>query len=217
MCAFYIGWRRPREGRKLFFVGFNKSGTKSLHDLLAGAGYRSVHGRIKRLSGRKDNIAVMISDNLSAGRPVLVGLSGYDVFSDMVSLTSERIIEGNGYFRQFHEQFPNAYFVLNTRPVEDWIRSRCQHDNASIGSFISRYMAATGLERQAVIELWRSQFTAHHDAVRNYFEANKGRLLEFDIRTDIRVLVDFLSPDYRLDATRWRHMGSTADRVLRRK
>jgi hypothetical protein len=205
-------WRRPKQTRKVFFIGFNKCGTKSLHHLFAGAGYRSAHARIKRLDGRKDNLAVLFHDNIRDGRKVLQGCEGYDIFSDLTSLNRERIIEGNSLFRQFHSQNPDAYFVLNTRPVDDWIRSRSNHENPTIGSFLSRYMTATGMDRDSVIHSWYAQFEAHHAGVRSYF-AQRGRFLEYDIRSDIGNLVQFVKPDYSLEVARWRQLGRTTDRI----
>ena len=55
---------------------------------------------------------------LHGGEPWFKFLVEHDVFSD-----SDDIIR----FRELHQQFPNAKFVLNTRSEIDWVRSRFKH------------------------------------------------------------------------------------------
>jgi hypothetical protein len=209
-------WRRPKRGRKVFFIGFNKCGTKSLHELFEGSGYRSLHGRRKLLTGRKINLAQQFARNIASGSPILAGIAGGDVFSDLTSVSDTAVIEACLMFRQLHQQYPDAYFVLNTRPMEHWIQSRLNHGNSTVGSFTQRYMRATGDTHEQVIERWRNLFLQHHEDVRTYFK-DKGRFLEFPIYGDVSALIEFVREDYSLRESKWRHLGKTTEREARRK
>lgn len=205
---------RPRHGRKVFFIGFNKCGTKSLHKLFTRSGYRSLHGRLRLLTGKKINIAQQWAHNLAAGAPILSGLGKGDIFSDMTSVSSKVVIEGGMMYRDLHRAFPDAYFVLNTRPVEDWIQSRLQHSNRRVGGFVERYAAAMGKTEAEVVEHWRSMYLQHHEDVRAHF-AQQGRFLEFCIYDDVSDLIDFVRDDYTLNRANWGHRGKSADRAAK--
>lgn len=93
---------QPR-GQKVFCVGFNKTGTTSLHQFFVDCGLRSVHetqwphhSRIKDGATYFDR-AQCFSDGEAAN------------------------------FRQLDKWFPSSLFVLNTRNERDWVRSRVKH------------------------------------------------------------------------------------------
>lgn len=215
MPRFNLVWRRPKRGRKVFFIGFNKCGTKSLHGLFEGCGYRSLHTRRKLLTGKKINIAERFSQNLATEAPILSGVTSGDVFSDLTSVSDSQAIEACLLYRELYREFPEAYFVLNTRPVDDWIKSRLNHGNDKAGSFTERYMRATGDTQDQVIERWRATYLQHHEDVRSFF-SDKGRFLEFSIYDDVSALIDFVRDDYTLARSKWVHRGKTADREAKR-
>jgi hypothetical protein len=200
----------------VFFIGFNKCGTKSLHGLFEGCGYRSLHTRWKRLTGKKVNIAQQFSRNIAAGAPILSGLGNGDVFSDLTSVSDSQVIEACLFYKELYREYPDAYFVLNTRPVEHWIRSRLNHSNDKVGSFTERYMRATGDTQDQVIERWRTAFIEHHEDVRSFFK-DKGRFLQFSIYDDVTSLLNFVRDDYVLSASKWVHRGKTTDRESKRR
>ena len=80
---------------KIFSIGFNKTGTTSIHNLLMRHGINSVHTK----------------------RHVLEIIGRYEAFTD-----------GSHYdFRKYYEQYPDALFILNTRPIRKWLISRYKH------------------------------------------------------------------------------------------
>jgi len=198
---------------KLFFIGFNKTGTKTLHSFLCDNGYLAVHSSsyfARRLG--LPPIAKLMKANHAAGRPLLSGLDHYDAYSDMVYLSDTEVIEANGWFRELHAQHPDAYFVFNDRPVEKWVRSRLSHEGGPRGSFVKRYASALGMEESAVPELWREQYAKHKAEVIAYFQG-KPRFMVFDIESGRPAdLARFLSPGFRLDPRHWSHHGSAAQR-----
>ena len=77
---------------KIFVIGFNKTGTSSLHHLFMNLGLNSSH-----------NFTV----------PVLQEIHDYDydAFTD----------RNPSDFKLFYEKYPNSLFVLNTRPMKNAI------------------------------------------------------------------------------------------------
>lgn len=198
---------------KLFFIGFNKTGTKTLHSFFRDNGYLSVHSSsymAQRLG--LPPIARLMQQNQQKGLPLLTGLDHYDVYSDMIYLTETELFEANGLFRELDAENPGAYFVFNDRPVEKWIRSRLSHEGGPRGSFVGRYAKAFGISEAEAPERWRAHYQRHKADVLDYF-AGKPRFMLFDIETgDPAELVRFLAPAFRLDAGKWAHHGSAAAR-----
>jgi hypothetical protein len=95
---------------KTFCIGFNKTGTTSLHRLFKTLGYRSYHGtRWHDLS----NFTIY---------------EQYDCFSDGFPLD----------WQMLNERYPGARFVLNVRDCKSWIFSRLQYIRRlkSIGRYV---------------------------------------------------------------------------------
>ncbi|WP_421693395.1 sulfotransferase [Aestuariivirga sp.] len=201
--------RRP----KLFFIGFNKTGTKTLHNFFCDNGYLSVHSSSYMAQRLKlPPIAKLMQANHEAGLPLLHHLDHYDVFSDMIFLSNTEVIEGNGWFRELHAQHPDAYFIFNDRPVEKWVLSRLSHDGGPRGSFVARYASAMKIDESQAPDLWRAHYARHKAEVMAHFEAYP-RFMIFQIESGKpQDLVRFLAPDYRLDASFWSLSGSRAQR-----
>lgn len=155
---------------KVFFIGFNKCGTSSLHAWLCDAGVKAFHGG--QDTGGVD-VAIMI--NIAQGRPALEGVSGYDAYLDLRMLHQR--------FKDFDHDYPGSKFVLNTRPVDDWLRSRVNHLNGA-------YVAFTNLFHDVELTLsewsdrWRRQFVEHEAAVAHHFEGRADQYARYDITTD---------------------------------
>ncbi|HEX8668371.1 MAG TPA: sulfotransferase [Allosphingosinicella sp.] len=197
---------RLRPGRKIFFIGFNKCATSSIHKLLNHQGVRSVHWHAGRA-----NLALEIEARLADPERLAAFLRRWTAFSDLIYATDDRIIEGNRHFRLFHELFPDAYFVLNDRDPETWVASRMRHKS---GQFASQYAAFHHCAPEALPPLWRGAREAHNDAVLRHFEGNP-RFLHLRVdRDDMQVLLDFLAPDFRLRRNRlqWANVTGEPDR-----
>lgn len=189
--------RAPDE--KIFFIGFNKCGTTSLHHLVTRHAIRSVHwdnGQLARTI-----------ETLSTDKPALRSfLSHSTAYSDITSLTESQLIEGNKHFRIFHELFPDAYFIFNDRQMEDWIKSRSSHRR---GTFLSRNMSAWRMDADAVKDTWRQNYQMHTNDVLKHFNGHE-RFLHFRIDQDpINALIDFLSPSFVLRAHNWKRRNTT--------
>lgn len=198
--------RKPKQRSwriKILQIGFNRCGTSSLREYFDGQGIRTLHwdqGKIarrgkERMDRREDPL-------LDYERRIFI--------SDMEWIEAEGpIIEFYKCFNYLHHWYPDAYFILNTRDREDWIKSRDR-----LPGYTAAYRRADGLEAdEAVFAHWRADWDSHHQAVRHYFGQSGGNLLVFNIDTDTTdTLVDFLRPDFpRFTATPLPHADHLRD------
>ena len=91
--------RAGRTAEKVFAIGFNKSGTTSLHEIFQKLGYHSYHGIKWR----------------DVSKPAIYYF--YDAFCD--DIPSD--------FRRLDAKFPNAKFLLQVRSLDAWLDSRLEH------------------------------------------------------------------------------------------
>ena len=155
----------------VFFIGFNKTATRSLHYLLERNGFPAIHWDRNRL------VAAML-DNKRIGQRILLGYEHFRVFSDLTLITDQEYFEGNSMFRELFESYPSAYFILNNRDTDDWIKSRL---NQNSGLFSRRHLQIRGIKTTQELSLaWASEKSAHEQAVREFF-LEHPRFLEIDI------------------------------------
>jgi hypothetical protein len=172
---------------------------------MIGSGIRSVHW----LTPQKENITDGMEARLDDRQALREYLSRWTAYSDLISASNSRFVEGNGFFPELHDAFPNSYFVLNDRDVEAWLQSRVQH---SKGTFLGRAMAYHATDKEGVLDIWRRQHAQHTAKVLDYF-AGKSRFIHFRIDRDpIERMVEFLAPDFKVSASDWRvHKKSKAN------
>src|SRR5262245_10122955 len=107
---------------KVFCIGLNKTGTRSLNDALELLGLRGMHwgGRdVASAAQRGPQIKAAVERALAEGRPLLDDLDDADAYSDILALSEN--------FTALDEQYPGSKFILTTRDVDDWLASRRRH------------------------------------------------------------------------------------------
>ena len=82
---------------KIFVIGFNKTGTTSLHELFKKSNINSTHTNI----------------------PVMNIIHKFDAFTDGHHYDSR--------FKEYYKSCPSSIFILNTRPIGKWLISRYKH------------------------------------------------------------------------------------------
>jgi hypothetical protein len=196
MLAF--GSANKRLKPKIFIVGFNKCGTTTLHQYFKSNNLRSVHWDGGRM-------AVAMQANCIASRPIM---SGYDraftVFSDMVFLNRKILIEGNAQFRNMDADYPQSYFIYNTRNIDDWIASRLTHDG---GRFFESSKAAFHTnDKDKTIKIWKDTRYNFEADIRQYFHSSP-RFLELDINAPApqKIVNGFLKRDFDETCWEWRN------------
>ncbi len=194
-----------RRDVKIFLIGFNKTGTTTIHKFLRANHIASAHFR-----ARERIIALEMSRNIGRHEDVLHGISGFTAYSDFTFATADVWLEGSKYFATMHAHYPRAYFILNDRDVDTWVESRSGHDN-----LMERAMAFHGgATVENVKAIWRAEFEAHRSAVLSHF-ADNPRFLRFDIgKDDPSAIVNLLAPDFSLRASRfgWKNRGQAGEK-----
>ena len=158
---------------KVFCVGFNKTGTTTLHRILQDQlSYDSAHKpRWTDWSITKNRLR----------------LERFDAFSD----------GGCASIRNLDELYPEALFILNTRPLKHWILSRHKAVERSrtavqwaltkyvplgwVASIINRW--ALDNREEAVIR-WIRIRNSYHEHVIRYFDHRSEKLLVVNIEDD---------------------------------
>jgi hypothetical protein len=142
------------------------------------------------------------------GRPILHGIDGHDAYGDLSYCDQVVYIEGSRFYCSLYQEHRDSYFILNTRPIESWLRSRIAQGS---GSLLRRAASVYRCEEAEVVALWRAQFTAHEAEVTRFFAAlPASRFLRFDIETgDIAEVAAFLAPDFAVATQYWQKKKET--------
>lgn len=189
----------------VFIIGFNKCGTRTLHQFFKKNGFPCVHGGSRPL-------AIHMVMNCIQDRQVFFGYDKkFRVFSDLTFLNNRICIEGNSFFRNMDRDYPGSFFIYNTRDVQKWIASRLRHFGLS-GSFLERYCKVLNTsDQKEVVAGWIEGRARFERDLSDYFGGSE-RLLILDIESDqpARLISSFLGMD--LDESAWSWTGKTPDR-----
>lgn len=154
------------QNRKVFCIGFNKTGTTSLAELFGSLGYRTLHNatwpRWSFLGGMEKSysVATCYSDGEQAN------------------------------FYRLHQHFSGSLFILNLREVRPWLHSRVKHvmrfghpDGFRDGR-LPRHWGPMAREFFAnpplAIDKWLLVRALYHAQVRDYF-ADCEQFMEIDV------------------------------------
>ena len=163
----------------LFFqIGFNRCGTTAIAYFFKRCGIPAVHYDRGRL-------ALRMRENLAAGRDPIDGYEQYRVITNMDYFAERDFYDGSKDFPALLAHYGDrARFILNTRPIEHWIRSLRRHRaNRPVQMVESHYMWRYGTTDRAVVEdHWRADWREHHARVQREIPAEQ--LLVFDIESD---------------------------------
>jgi len=188
-------------------IGFHKCGTRSLEQLFRGAGHRVVKFKLRRPFRRSRNAALLIRENLAAGRKAFAGFEDFTFYADLIYQSDHDAFEPIRHFREIMRDYPDTILLLNVRRREDWIRSRFNHGH---GEFLRRVMRQRGTDSaEEIVAAWREEWDNHLANVRAFMADRPGQLVEFDLDNDpVQVLVERL-PEHRLRAEDWQDIGRT--------
>ena len=199
---------------KVFFIGKNKTATTSLHVFFQRAGYKSYHCLAKSTEGGGEggHLGKRMSYNIEKDRSILNGIDGADVYSDLLYAKREAWFDGAEHFKKLWNKYPDAYFVLNTRNTDDWVKSRTRHKK---GEFIKRVMRAQGVKTKLEVqEIWRKEKEDHERRVLEWFpRVPNVKFRVFDIDKDnIKDLMEWLKDDYpNLMEKNYGHKNATSN------
>jgi len=192
---------------KIFVIGFNKCGTKTIHEFFKKNQIPSYHIGDFWLTF-KQRIAL----NLKEDKRFLEGYEQYTVFSD-----SEDIVDN---YKLLDHQYPDSRFILNTRDINRWLVSRLNHGRRKPkviypdGRYcdFSNKLHNVNYTWPEWVEIWKEKWIKHHNDVDTYFK-DKDNLLIFNIEQDKPIkIMEFLQDRYEINIRHWAKAGKTPKR-----
>ncbi len=163
---------------KVFQIGFNKSGTTTLHKFFAANNIKSV----QYVNG---NLALSIANNHKNGLPLLDGpFADYVAYFDMNYIYYPQLDIGKDLFKELDKQYPGSKFILNTRDKNKWLKSRCRHIIEHRYSYLTHSACQNRISEEAMLAQWSKDWDEHHKAVIEYFKDRPDDLLIFNIEQD---------------------------------
>ena len=153
--------------RKIFGVGFSKTGTSSLAKALSMLGYRTTHNPTD-----DETTVALLSGNLDCG-----AIRDHDAICDIMFCR---------HYRELDRLYPGSLFVLTERDKAGWHASCARH-------WATRTIKNTALQNEELVDfqvygtaLYRSDlfddaYDAHYAAIKTYFEPLPGQLLRMNI------------------------------------
>lgn len=194
---------------KIFIIGFNKCGTRTLHHFFKNNGLASCHYKCENENKNKKNIASQIYKNKYENKLLLDGIDHYDVYSDMENIYSNTLLYAQYLFKELDTQYSNSKFILNTRNVEKWLTSRQKHPHGE-GKYVEICKEKLGLSNEEILKHWEKEWYDHHIDVIEYFIDRPNNLLIFDIEQETPdKIVDFFKEHIELDSSKYSHRGKT--------
>ncbi|KPA10689.1 hypothetical protein MHK_009104 [Candidatus Magnetomorum sp. HK-1] len=192
--------------KRIYQIGFNKAGTKSLCYYLEKNGIPTIHYDKGKLSST-------IIRNAKAGRPLFYEYEAFQGFTDMEHMTDngQQRYASEEFFEQMYNEDPDGLFILNVRPIVDWINSRAKH-----GRYLIRAMEAHNKTEEEIFAMWREEFITHVEKVSRFF-AGKDNFLMFDLsKHDGQYLTDFFKRHgFNFKARHWEHRGRSGSKHIK--
>lgn len=158
-------------------VGLNKTGTRSLGKVMKRLGYRVWH------SPRFSNIA---HSQMQHGQRILdnTKLSKFQFFSDIFYASNRRDVDPVLVTQAFRTKVIRQLVgqvrcIINTRNVEEWLRSRRRHTEWKL-THNSEYMNIITVDE----DKWRNEYEEHYTFLRQFFNCIRDDAedhLELDI------------------------------------
>ena len=158
---------RLRRREKVFAIGFNKSGTSSLHALFKSLGLSSYHG-VEWRTCQDDDL-----------------LQSYDCFSDDIPADLPKL----------DRMFPGAKFILQVRELDSWVYSRLAHIDRRRSKSSAYRTAPEWDTTEESIQIWIARRNQHHVDTIAYFRQRPSDLLVVNYIRDERAgsrICDFL-------------------------
>ncbi|WP_234571670.1 sulfotransferase family protein [Rhodohalobacter sp. 614A] len=168
--AFFLGIPKrliKRKRKKVFIIGFHKTGTSSMGKAFQILGYR-VCGNIKK--GRDyEKVDMPTREYILSKAEELT--SRYDCFQDTPWFM---------FYKELYEMYPDAYFILTIRPDENWIKSVLSHFSERENSSYHKWIYGHS-DPKMNKEIYLSTYQRHNREVREFF-SDKPNFLEIELK-----------------------------------
>lgn len=175
------------EHQRVFQIGMNRSGTREISALFGLRGFSYAHWDQGRLSKN------LLAAKKSGDRP-FAEYGCFQLLSD-ISHSNDHVGLHDGFyeFEFIASHFKSSIFLLNHRPVDDWLASRKRFRR---GKYLAAAQSAHGLgSEEEVLDKWRHDWNNHIKRVRELAANKKIRLIEYSLYTEKpSVFFDRLAP-----------------------
>ena len=219
----------PTSQKLIFVLGMPKTGTTSLHEAFVRAGLNSVHWALdqgKNLSKDKQLrlwgagsecrlVGRLIDQAVSEGKEPLAYLPQVEALAEMNGMfwkdkaqtTVQAYFPQMDHLERLLEAYPNAYFILNVRNLDDWVKSVDQHNDLR-KRFVCADLPGLPAQKGATDKELVEWVEAHQKRVLALLPSLNANLLHFDIDLHgSRELSQFLQCPIT-----WPHCNRTARR-----
>ncbi|MDU9007139.1 glycosyltransferase family 2 protein [Sedimentitalea todarodis] len=164
------------DNQRVFQIGMNRCGSKDISAMFGRRGMSYAHwdrGRIAR------NLRAA---QAAEGKP-FAGYENYQLLSDIsYGSNGTDIYDGFYDFDYIAKFYRDSIFLLNHRPVDEWLSSRRKFRD---GKYIAEHMAAAGIcSEEAMLAKWAEDWQAHAENVRDSAARGDIRLIEYSLNTE---------------------------------
>ena len=149
---------------KIFCIGYHKTGTTSLYAALTELGFR---------------VTGTICDDWTADE--IKGRGAQACIDAMEKFDAAEDMPWPHFFRELDEAFPGSKFILTVRDTDAWFQSLDNHFGHQSTELNAFAYGRDHARARGHKEHWTNVYQAHNDAVRDYFQARPGDLLELNL------------------------------------
>lgn len=194
---------------RIFQIGFNRCATTTLTNFLRMNGISAGHWR-------NGKIARNFYRDFAKNKKPFQNSPVFTAYTDMIHVDNNVCLEAYKEFEYIFKHYPDAYYILNTRDREDWIRSRKQHKD-----FLRLFMSVMNTDSEDdVLSYWRNDWDSHHEKVLSFFDkSNYSRFLVYDIdKNNADDLVNFLKDSFpHINSRHYAHFNKSKPVRSKRK
>lgn len=159
---------------RVFQIGMNRSGSKDICAELERSGFSYCHwdnGQLARSLRRAK----------ARGEKPFPEYGNFQVLSDISTSGSALVYDGFLDAGYIFEHYPEAVYILNYRPVDDWIDSRTRFRKGKYLQEATRYYGLSSDKETKT--LWCEQWRKHQASMRELARRNGMKLIEYPIYT----------------------------------
>jgi hypothetical protein len=204
--------------KPIMVVGFPKAGTSSIFRFFECSGLKSMHwyccgDQVDPQKGGPHHIASCMLKNLQRGLPILYKCGYYDVFAELNgprkriynesgqpgSLLDDGTYDFKGpgnrlffpqhhYINELHQQYPTATFILNLRPVDEWVASVLKWGDDIATQILNEYHVQSNgnielpQNPNEITQTLTLLFDEHSEMIRNFVREHPSHaLVEVDV------------------------------------
>lgn len=157
---------------KVFCIGFHKTGTTSLGELLNDFGYRNCHGAgpIRRQLGDQKMMELLFKKDYSI---IFEIVHQFDSFNDNLWFS---------IYKELDAEFPGSKFICVYREEQSWIKSCVRyfsHSTSPFRMYLYGHGSPIGSE-----ERYLSVYRKHYAGVKSYFNNRQEDILYLDLKDE---------------------------------